>query len=486
MRKIFILILLFLLSGWGFAQQTVTINNLKPRVDMEGNPIDAHDGRVIKFGSKFYWYGTAYEDASGFSRSNYFQCYSSDDLMSWKKEGKLLENQPSGYYFRPHVIYNKKTQKYVLWYNWYPVLWDGKFGVAVSDTPEGPFQRIGTDVQVVNSKDGVGDLGLFVDDDETAYLLYNTIDGHKGSIEKLSADYLESTFESSGILMQGCEAGAIFKRDGKYYFLTDWTCCFCSEGTGARVYVSDHPMKGYELKNNINKHPGTPAPALIDGIVTPHLYSTVQRQEDGSFSPIQIILQGEDRLSRLQIYQYTGNRPRSYCGDTLSVKHYYDIVTPAFELFAEEHGKWVETPAQTRIEATSIYNIITLSFDIQFPKALLLQIADSYPYDEISFNEIKLFDDTKQITASNNKVLAFINDDNPKWLPVIPAQQTYVMPLKTTNGMEYIWMGDLWGSAPDNIKGHDQQYWGAPLVFDANGNIEPMVWVDEWQTTITD
>ena len=69
---------------------------------------------------------------------------------------------------------------------------------------------------------------------------------------------------------------------------------------------------------------------------------------------------------------------------------------------------------------------------------------------------------------------------------MIPAQQTFVMPLETTKGIEYIWMGDLWGSASDNVKGHDQQYWGRPLVFDADGNIEPMMWVDEWHTTITD
>ena len=54
-------------------------------------------------------------------------------------------------------------------------------------------------------------------------------------------------------------------------------------------------------------------------------------------------------------------------------------------------------------------------------------------------------------------------------LPVIPAQQTFVMPLKTIHGIQYIWMGDLWGSASDNIKGHDYQYWGAPLIFDING-----------------
>jgi len=488
MRTIFIFILSFLLWEGCYSQKTVTINNLKPRVDVEGNPVDAHDGCIIKIGNKFYWYGAAYGNTSGFMRDNYYQCYSSEDLMSWKKEGKLLENPPSGQYYRPHVIYNKKTKKYVLWYNWYPVLWDGKFGVAISDKPEGPFKIVDTDVKVLYSKDGVGDLGLFVDDDETAYLLYNTIEGHKGSIEKLSEDYLTSTLENSGILANGCEAGSIFKREGKYYFLTDYTCCFCSEGTGARVYMSDHPLTGYQLKNNINRYPGTVTPALIDGFISPNLCSTIKRQPDNSFSPIQIDFYGKNQLSRLQIYQYTGKRPGSDCGDTLALKRYEDIGVPEFELYSKENGKWIKVNTRASIEKTSLYNIITMQFDTKFPKNILLKIADRYPYNEVFISEIKLFDNTGQITASQNNVIAFINDTDTQnaWPAIIPAQQNYVMPLKTANGVEYIWMGDLWGSATDNIKGHDQQYWGAPLVFDTDGNIETMSWVDEWQTTITE
>jgi hypothetical protein len=69
-------------------------------------------------------------------------------------------------------------------------------------------------------------------------------------------------------------------------------------------------------------------------------------------------------------------------------------------------------------------------------------------------------------------------------MPVIPAQQTYVMPLHTGDGIQYIWMGDLWGSASDNIKGHDYQYWSSPLIFKTNGDIEPMKWTDEWKAVI--
>lgn len=71
-------------------------------------------------------------------------------------------------------------------------------------------------------------------------------------------------------------------------------------------------------------------------------------------------------------------------------------------------------------------------------------------------------------------------------MPIIPMRQTFIMPLKTTEGIQYIWMGDLWGSAFDNINGRDYQYWGAPLKFEANGDIETMDWIDDWKATIKD
>jgi hypothetical protein len=140
------------------APKETVIDNLHPRRDTEGNIIDAHDGNILKAGSKFYWYGTAYGNTSGFLRSNYFQSYSSTDLTTWKKESPLLADAASGIYYRPHVIYNPATRKYVLWFNWYPKLWDGRYGVAVADNPAGPFRIVDSDVRVRNADHGVGDM----------------------------------------------------------------------------------------------------------------------------------------------------------------------------------------------------------------------------------------------------------------------------------------------------------------------------------------
>jgi hypothetical protein len=152
---------------------TVTISNTEPRRDARGDILDAYDGCLQKFGDRYYLYGTAYGKTDGFTKANRYRCYSSADLVAWKYEGELLKDPSAGGYYRPYVIYNAKTRQYILWYNWYPTLWNGQYGVAASDKPEGPFVVTNPDVKVAHGK--TGDLSLMVDDDGAAYLVYTSI-----------------------------------------------------------------------------------------------------------------------------------------------------------------------------------------------------------------------------------------------------------------------------------------------------------------------
>jgi len=299
----------------------ITISNIEPRLDSNGNIIDAHDGCIEQFAGKFYLYGTAYGSTDGFTVANHYVCYSSPDLVKWTFHGDILSNAPVGVYYRPYVKYNRKTNKYVLWYNWYSKLWEGQYGVATADSPEGPFIIQNTNVEVKQPKPG--DHGLFVDDDGTGYLIYTSIEKDHGiSVEKLNEDYLSSTLKNSDIIAKGCEAPSLIKKAGLYYAFFDNCCCFCAEGSGARIYTAGSPMGPFILKGNIN------------------------RSEDGKV--------------------------------------------------------------------------------------------------------------------------------------IIPAQQTHIAEIRTKSGIEYIWMGDLWKSSPDGIKGHDFQYWSSPLKFDANKVIERLQWQDSY------
>jgi hypothetical protein len=242
--------------------RTVTVQNEVPRRDTSNVIVDAHDGNLQFFAGRYYLYGTAYGKTAGFSINNRFRVYSSPDMKHWTFEGELLKAPPDGVYYRPYVVYNARTKKYVLWYNWYPKLWDGKVGVATSDTPTGPFVIVNTDVRLSQASNRPGDGSLFVDQDQKAYFIYTVIGlGHGVLVEELAEDYLSSTGRASQELAKGCEAPALFRHKDAYYALFDAACCFCTTGSGARVYQATAPLGPYTLLGNINRD-GSNAPIV--------------------------------------------------------------------------------------------------------------------------------------------------------------------------------------------------------------------------------
>ena len=198
--------------------------------DLGGNPIWAHDGGLSRFGDRFYWYGTSYEGNPtgqyGMAKPqlwNGVQLYSSDNLVTWASEGVVLPRPEKGWgnlgtSGRPHVLYNQKTRKYVMWY-WFHLKDPAVFMmVATADQPTGPFQPLGP--REVGTEDGfASDSNVFQDDDGKAHLVY-TDHGRTGRyairIDSLSDDYLYSNKEGYLVLAQGHEAPAMAKYKGKY------------------------------------------------------------------------------------------------------------------------------------------------------------------------------------------------------------------------------------------------------------------------------
>jgi Glycosyl hydrolases family 43 len=237
------------------------IQNTRPRTDIRGDVIDCHDGCIRYFNGRFYWYGTRYGTSDGFTPSNVYASYSSPDLQQWTPHGPLLRDPPAGVYYRPYVVFNPRTRKYVLWFNWYPKLWEGQFGSAVSDSPEGPFEIVNPHVTLRG--DTPGDHNLFVDEDGTGYVVYTNILGdsaqgvwenrHAMSVERLTDDFTASTLVGSETLDRRVEAPAMFKHNGLYYILFGETCCFCITGADARVFVADQPLGPYRKVGDINR-----------------------------------------------------------------------------------------------------------------------------------------------------------------------------------------------------------------------------------------
>ena len=100
-------------------------NSIKPGqvwLDTEGKRIQAHGGSVICVEDTFYWYGENKENTTGQDKTWHWgvRCYSSKDLYNWKDEGIIippnLEDEtsplhPTSMMDRPHIVYNKMTQK---------------------------------------------------------------------------------------------------------------------------------------------------------------------------------------------------------------------------------------------------------------------------------------------------------------------------------------------------------------------------------------
>jgi hypothetical protein len=474
MRPIYTLILLMTAAIHSIglqAQQSVVINNKDPRKDDRGRIVDAHDGRIIRFGNLYYLYGTAYGTTNGFTTANEYVCYSSSDLRQWKFEGPLLKTRPEGVYYRPHVVYNVRTKKYILWYNWYPKLWNGQFGVAESVSPTGPFTVINENVSVKHSALGVGDLGVFVDGDNKAYLSYNTIKGHKVSVELLDDNYTASTLKNSDFIAENCEAGAMFKRGDLYYLLTDYTCCFCTQGSGARVFTSKFPLGPFTFRQNINTYPGPATPLLMDGVIGNNFYESFSAGEKNGIE----VWMKESVVNVITLHQFTGDR-NGQCGDVNNPKVHDTIPLLQFRLQYFDGGNWKNLPVTTTsVKSSSLHNSYRISFSaIKTERLRIMPLyADSNSVMHLSEIEIR---------NSVRPVIFKTGIGTGK--PIIPAQQAYIMEVTGKASKYFVWVGDLWGSAMDNIKGHDFQFWSAPLHFYSNGLIAPLQWHDKWQLSL--
>ncbi len=230
--------------------------------DTDGNPINAHGGGILFHNGTYYWYGEMKVGETYLPECNKHwggtrvdvtgvSCYSSKDLYQWKFEGNVLpavKDDPEHDLYvdnvveRPKVVYNAKTNKFVMW-----IHMDSKnygkasSGVAVSDSPTGPFKYIesfrpnaGIWPENITEKDSLEgtlaeqfeggqmarDQTIFVDDDGKAYHFYSSEHNATQHISLLTDDYLKPAGKYKRLFIgRSMEAPAVFKRNGKYYFI---------------------------------------------------------------------------------------------------------------------------------------------------------------------------------------------------------------------------------------------------------------------------
>jgi hypothetical protein len=212
-----------------------TIRPGEPWPDDRGRHVQAHGGGIIKRGDTYYWFG---EDRSKDNdpQKRYVACYASKDLAHWTFRNQVLrladpeQFGPEWVLERPKVFFNARTNQFVMYMHI-----DGRLpgsksrysiarvGIAVCDTVDGDylyvksFRPLGKESR---------DIGQFIDDDGTAYLIFESRPTKGFFIAKLSDDYLDVAKEVC-LIEAPLEGGAVVHYDGLYYAigsaLTSWS-----------------------------------------------------------------------------------------------------------------------------------------------------------------------------------------------------------------------------------------------------------------------
>ena len=200
--------------------------------DNRGKHIQAHGGGITQVGDTWYWFGEdrGNEATKTKPHDRYVSCYASRDLIHWEFRNKVAGGPPpvpelkAPYVFeRPKVFHNEKTGKFVMYVHLDdPGYKFAHVGVYVSDTVDGnykfvrAFQPLGKESR---------DIGQFIDDDGSAYLIFESRPTKGFFIAKLSADYL-NVEKSVCFIKSPLEGGSLVRYDGLYYLiasrLTGW------------------------------------------------------------------------------------------------------------------------------------------------------------------------------------------------------------------------------------------------------------------------
>lgn len=180
---------------------------------------DFHADPSIHFWEGKYWiYPSTDEPGStSWNEMRRWHTYSSTDLVNWKNEGEIFSladiswaNEAA---FAPDAIYWKNK-----YYFFFPAGF--KIGVAVSDSPNGPFKdAIGKPLISEEAIDGVlsFDPMIFIDDDQTPYLFYGG--GNGVAVVKLKDNLIELNGPIQKLPLKNYGEGIwVHKKDDVYYF----------------------------------------------------------------------------------------------------------------------------------------------------------------------------------------------------------------------------------------------------------------------------
>ncbi|MER6154111.1 family 43 glycosylhydrolase [Streptomyces sp. NPDC001868] len=174
------------------------------------------DPNISRFGDTFYMYPTT-DGFAGWSGTK-FKAYSSKDLVHWQDHGVILDLGPDVSWADTRAWAPTMAEKNGKYYFYYSA--DTNIGVAVSDSPTGPFtDPLGKPLIARGAFTGqMIDPAVFTDDDGKTYLYWGN---GRAYVVPLNDDMV--SFDSSkitNITPSGYNEGTfVIKRKGTYHFM---------------------------------------------------------------------------------------------------------------------------------------------------------------------------------------------------------------------------------------------------------------------------
>jgi len=196
-----------------------TVNPGAAWLDNRGQQIQAHGGGIVLWRDTYYWFGEDRTPANDPER-RFVACYSSKDLVHWKFRRQVLALSdpehlgPHWVLERPKVYLNERTGKFVM----YAHLDDARYkvarvAVAVSNRIDGDYHYVKSFRPLDEES---RDIGQFVDDDGSAYLIFESRPTKGVFIAKLSDDFLDVK-EKVSFIAAPLEGGGLVHYGGVYY-----------------------------------------------------------------------------------------------------------------------------------------------------------------------------------------------------------------------------------------------------------------------------
>ena len=200
----FSIVLLCLLLSACQCEQYFSETSHNPIISVEG----LADPTVIKVGSTYYLYPTS--DGKG------YDVYTSQDLKNWQKGNRVFSHDAPNVW-APDVYHDVADDKFYLYYTV-----NFKIGVAVADSPLGPFEDQGALIKGI-------DAHLYRDDDGELYLYYVEYQGSPVKTNPMKAVKMDSP-----LLVSAEEPVDLFRAD------TQWEITFMGFGVTEGPWMLKH------------------------------------------------------------------------------------------------------------------------------------------------------------------------------------------------------------------------------------------------------